>query len=324
MNKHIWRLGLIVLICLLSHRASAQKTRGGDSPRRDTVFVYDTLFVTDTVWLPHPGKQHHRLLPTLPPLQPEGFALGSPSKTLIFFSGNTATLANSDIIDSVNIIHLKNTDTMKKIGFFGVVFLAFQHMVLSQNHVTLNSGLGVYRMLATPQMTSNPGADFSIGVGFRRDIVAGKLSAGGELNFHLMMRSDFDTLLHSGQYAGFRNPLTGDEDFSRKPLMINLPLFLRWQTPWLSPSIGADFYYKITPRKGIVVSNDGQILENARYRTPYAGVGLLFGLDAPISSRVSLGLTYVHGLTRERSADFNGTLFSTRMQRLELRARYRL
>ena len=143
MNKHIWRLGLIVLICLLSHRASAQKTRGGDSPRRDTVFVYDTLFVTDTVWLPHPGKQHHRLLPTLPPLQPEGFALGSPSKTLIFFSGNTATLANSDIIDSVNIIHLKNTDTMKKIGFFGVVFLAFQHMVLSQNHVTLNSGLAI-------------------------------------------------------------------------------------------------------------------------------------------------------------------------------------
>ncbi|MFN8304388.1 MAG: hypothetical protein U0U46_18005 [Saprospiraceae bacterium] len=327
MNKALRIFCLCVLAGLSAHTAAAQQTRPGDRPRRDTVFVYDTLYVTDTVWLSPPGGKHRRTLAPLPHRQTEqiaaGRAAGQP-KILWITADGTATLFQGSIMDHKNMIPVTNADSMKKIGFFGVVLLAFQHMVLAQNHVTLNAGTGMYRMVATPRMSARPGAAFSLGVGYRRDLIAGKLSAGGELNFHYLMRSDFDTLLRNGPYAGFSNPLSDDEDFSLKPLLFNLPLYLRWQTRWLSPCAGLDLYYKISPKKGYVVSGDGQILENARYRTPCTGLGLLLGLDAPISPRLSVALNYCQGLTREQSVDFNGTPFATRMQRLELQARYRL
>lgn len=221
---------------------------------------------------------------------------------------------------------------MKKIGFFGVVLLAFQQMVLAQNNIALNAGFGYYRMTTNSQMVSKPGATFIGGLGYRRDLWPGKLSAGCELNFHYMLRSDFDTLMTTGQFAGLPNPLMQGADFTRDPFMFQLPVFLRWQTRWVNPSVGAEVYYKVTPRKGTVFYKEftpGSTptvvrQEIQRYRTPYVGFSLTAGLDVPLSSRFLLGVTYFHGLTTEQAVNLGGVQITSTMKRWELKARYRL
>lgn len=321
--KYVLRACLLGLIGWYFHPPVwAQTSTVGVPVSQDTIVVYDTLYVSDTIWLetalsPLPTRQH-------PFVQLDHLA-GFPKK-ILFFNNRSATLLKNYIIDSVNnIVHFKNSDSMKKISFFGVVLLAFQEMVLAQNHITVHAGLGSYRMVTNTAMASKPGATFIGGLGYRRNLWANKLSVGCELNFHYMFRSDFDSLISTGQYAGFLNPLMYDADYTRRPYMFQMPIFFRWQTQWLSPSIGAEVYAKHIPKRIAEYGDTGQFEGYWRYGSNHIGASLTGGLDVPLSSRLLLGLNYFYGLTREESAgSHSGPVMESRMNRWELKARYRL
>ena len=286
----------------------------------DTIIVYDTLRITDTIWLPEQLPQ----LATLPAVDNGNDKHKKSSGFLIFSPDGTATLLSERIIDSNFVSHLNNSGSMKKISFWGILLFALQHMVSAQNHLYLNAGTGGYQMVSTglqPQLHSKAAAGFSLGAGFRRDLIAQKLSIGGELNVHQLLRSEFDSVISGGQFSGFPNPLNGFEDRSRNHWMFNLPLTLQWKIDKLGIALGGECYYKLSPQKGPVVEQDGS-LGTYTWRTPYVGFSLLGGLELSVSARTTLGLYYFHGMSDERKISFNGVQVNSQMRRLELKARY--
>jgi hypothetical protein len=314
------KLLYVFLLIFCMQKGQAQQPDRAITIAPDTIFVYDTLRVTDTIWLPDPGIPRNAL-PVL--LNNTGLKEKS-SDFLIFSPDGTATLYSGRIIDSTFISHLNNSESMKKIGFWGIFLFALQHMVAAQNHLYLNAGTDAYQMIATglqPSLKSKAAAGFSFGAGFRRDLIAQKLSVGGELNAHLLLRSDFDSIISGGQFAGFPNPLVDFEDQSRNHWMFNLPLSLQWKINKLGLALGGECYYKISPQKGLVAEQDGSVSIN-NWRTPYVGFSLLGGLEFSVSARTTLGLHYFHGLSNERRIGFNGVQVNSQMRRLELRARY--
>jgi len=318
MNNKVLCYAFFLLCCLPISRAQEFNTPPTIVP--DTIFVYDTLRVTDTIWLPDPGIPRN----ALPVLLNNTGSKEKSSDFLIFSPDGTATLYTGRIIDSTFISHLNNSESMKKIGFWGIFLFALQHMVAAQNHLYLNAGTDAYQMISTglqPQLQSKTAAGFSLGAGFRRDLIAQKLSIGGEINAHLLLRSDFDSIISGGQFAGFLNPLVDFEDQSRNHWMFNLPLSLQWKINKLGLALGGECYYKLSPQKGPVTQSDGSI-GTSTWRTPYIGFSLLGGLEFSVSARTTLGLHYFHGLSNERRIGFNGVQVNSQMRRLELRARY--
>jgi len=103
----------------------------------DTILVYDTLVITDTIRIsrsPIDFKDLEKLSTTkLSYIEVKNAV--SNEKLFIFSNGQTATLSDSNIKSVNNNFNSKNSDEMKKIGFLGVVLFAFQNMVLAQNDV---------------------------------------------------------------------------------------------------------------------------------------------------------------------------------------------
>jgi hypothetical protein len=321
------RLFLILyfLNCLGAQTIAQDTLYKNKKMNRDTLFVYDTVYVTDTVWLSKRQTPSPRQLAPLPSGQSAtGLALLSADKKyLLISSDGTATFGRDSIIGIDYLSNLNNVYPMKKASFLAVMLFAMQHMVFAQNHVSLNVGTGGYRMLSNPSSPSPIAPVFSGGLGFRHNVVADKISVGAELNFHYMYRSDFDSIISVGPYAGFPHPLNDREDFSRKPFMINIPLYLRLQTSWASPSVGAEYYYKVTPNRYFLEDN-GTVLEDERYRTAYHGASVWGGLDIALASRWTLGMAYFVGLTKEKQSAARDFTMYSKMSRGELRLKYQL
>jgi len=124
---------------------------------RDTIFVYDTLLIVDTIRIsrsPIDFKDLEKLsTKKLSYIEVENAY--SNEKLLIFSNGQTATLSDSNIKSLNNNFNSKNSDEMKKIGFLGVMLFAFQNMVLAQNDVGVYLGGGAYNLLVNDEPNTN-------------------------------------------------------------------------------------------------------------------------------------------------------------------------
>lgn len=113
--------------------------------QRDTVYVYedvviyDTIVVYDTVFVkPETSKLLFDELNTVKVLQID--TSKARANLLLISEGGSATIPINSIILSENI---RKLESMKKLGFFGVLCSAFQTMVMAQTsyEVSLGSGL---------------------------------------------------------------------------------------------------------------------------------------------------------------------------------------
>ena len=312
---------VVAAMLFLAINATAQKQPQvmRSHPVPDTIFVYDTLFVTDTI----------RLIKTVPTAENLPFRVLSslqsdqqPQKILIISPGFAATISKDLIISSEKNSQFKNSEKMKKIGFFGVILFAFQNIILSQNDIAINIGAGGYRLNSNySSIKTNIAPMFSTGVGYSHRFAKGNFNWNVDLNYHFMLRSDFD--------AAQTLPVTGTaitgENFKQNYHLFNLPVSLQWNAKWFSPLAGIEAYYKLSPRIAQTFTNSatGEIVTQ-KYRVPYVGASWLIGLKCPLSNRLIARFAYFRGITKEFTAQYGGSMFQTKMQRMELSLRYQL
>lgn len=289
----------------------------------DTIFVYDTVFVTDTIKLYRPRHQSFReqLLPIPSPTCALLVRTDPGAKNLWAFQNFAATFSASSIIDSSNNFYIQNYESMKKIGFFGIFLIASQNMLLSQNQISINLGSGLHNLSVNNSEKTTMAPNFFAGLGYGRPFAKGKLCLNADLNYHFLFRSDFGNV---NSFDLSQQSFYGNEDFSRNYHLLNLPVSLQWNRKRFSPGIGAEFYYKHSPKINKTFNASDGSTFTATYVVPYHGLGLVASLQTSLTSRIKVRTSYFHGLTTEHTASIAGTTYQTRMRRLEIQMGYRL
>jgi hypothetical protein len=274
----------------------------------DTLFVYDTIFVTDTIRVRKPAKKMARVEPLPARTEPTFWVISSTPG---------ATLLTRSIMGADTVFQFKQSATMKKVSFLGVVLFAFQHLVLAQNNLSLNVGTGGYNLRSTTGLTSKTAAQLWVGGSYARDFVGGKIGLVADLNYHYLWSAEFEP------QPGAVVPIY-DESFKQNYHLFNVPVAVQWNTRWLSPGFGAEWYYKLSPRIAQVLTDANGVPRNTSYRVPYHGGSWFAGVEVPCSSRAKARLRYYQGFTTEYKASFGSTSFWTKMRRLEVNLSYRL
>jgi hypothetical protein len=277
----------------------------------DTLVVYDTLFITDTV----------KIIKNRPPVSAiEQLPLSNilvqvenweEKKILILNEDFAATFSKGRILvvdkNNHSFTNQKST-TMKKIGFFGVLFFAFQNMVAAQNNISVGLGGGFYQIattLSSPNPTyggsvnkTSPSALYKIGVNGEKAFAKGKFSVVASLNYAFQTKTSYSPtpILAGGSYA---------DGYDKNYHSLSIPLAFRLNIPWIKPLVGVESYFRKTPVEYTTVT-DPVTGKSAREGslTAYFGAGLLAGCDIPLGSRLNTRLTYCKGLTYERKAQY--------------------
>lgn len=306
---------------LLAGLLLAAQGRAQSRPRQrvtvvDTVFVYDTIFVTDTIRIRKPVKKMALLAP-LPTSGDSTFF----QKILLFSPSHTATFLNTGIIGSDTVFQFKQSETMKKISFLGVVVLAFQQMVLAQNNLSLNVGTGGIQLHSNTGLNSRPAPQFWVGAGYKGTFAGGRASVLADLNYHFLFRSAFDA---SNPKADPFNFSLAQSDFNQSFHLFNVPVGVQWNSRLVRPSLGAEAYYKVSPKIPLWLTDANGLGRETSYVLSYWGASAFVGLELLLSERLNARLRYYEGLTTEQGLSSGQGNFQTKMRRLELNVAYRL
>ncbi len=339
MKTKLFSIFNLLIISTLS--CFAQQDKSASSLVRDTVFVYDTLYVTDTIFIKKPPVKRINMetLPTLStPSLEHGIELADTDNFLIFSADGTATLFENSIINANNINQSEKNEAMKKLKFIGLMVFAFQNMVLAQHDIGINIGSGIHYLNSTYQNTASAtdsfyqGSSFvkpslNIGVNYRADLIADKLSVQTGLNYHFLPATNFDTLdIVQSEFSihAFRD----NEVFTENYHLFTLPVGLYFKTQRFSSGIGVEGYIKRSSTITRIYNTDdgnGNISpQEHSYTDVYAGASIFGAVQLHLSKRLDLNLKYSTGLTKELVADYNGFPFSTKMQRIDMGLRYQL
>jgi hypothetical protein len=256
--------------------------------KRDTVFIYrtkivlDTLVIHDTIWIPRNetisrlDKMSSKPL-YLNDLQPD-------ARLLLFFNHESATIPVNSILLAEN---LKNSVSMKKLSFIGVVLFAFQSMVLAQSDFGLSAGTGLWW---TKCNVSSAGSEFSplLNIGtYAKVPLHGNLFLRTGINYHYMFRNG-----SYKQKLDYSMPVTiGDGESASAYHLFSLPLQLGLELPRFEPYLGMEYTYRVS-----------ESWLNAKK----SSLGVSAGLNYNISSLMSLGLNYQLGLKADTR--LNGSL----------------
>jgi hypothetical protein len=260
----------------------------------DTIVVYDTIFVTDTIRIFKPLKKIAQM-ESLPSscMKYKPFSVDTSIKKILIFSrGAAATFSINGILDSVQIIHLNKSESMKKLSFWGVVLFAFQNMVLAQNNVSLQIGVGAYKLQNIDQMNVRPAADFMAGLGYSRSMGNGKMRLNIDLNYHYKLKTSayfpeevrLDPFMET-RIARYTKPFQ----------MINLPVSVQWNKKTISPFVGAAPYFEWTNFDQIFTTDSG---ESKSFPTTvnYYGLDLFAGVEIPISHKFQARISYYRSI----------------------------
>lgn len=182
----------------------------------DTLFVYDTIFVTDTLRL----LEHNTLVQALENLPFQFISLENTTKNkdneqiLILNKNFAATFSHQRILLSDTKNHkftIKKSDKMKKINFFGLVFIAFQNMVIAQDLVSFSLGSGFYNQQTSSTVTidynnikgksTTPTKPFiKLGAHLSWLVFQDELRVETGLQYYFLQRSDFQPFVSDPKF----------------------------------------------------------------------------------------------------------------------------
>lgn len=98
--------------------------------QRDTIFIYEEIIVYDTIVVYDTIPKSIENIKTK--RQNTELITGEKAKLLLFYDNKAATISLDSIILKENqILLIKNSESMKKLSFIGLVLFAFNSMVLS-------------------------------------------------------------------------------------------------------------------------------------------------------------------------------------------------
>lgn len=164
------KLILLVLILLASTKLSSAQS--DTIYVYDDVIVYDTVVVYDTVYVdPKPDFISIVKMDTT-----NGLA-----NLLMISKNKTATIPVDRIILIENI---KNSESMKKLTFLGVVFFAFKSIVIAQNSYDISLNNGAWWFTGKMEHSNRPTTPIS-SIGFHSSRAFGESSFGRRLGLEL-------------------------------------------------------------------------------------------------------------------------------------------
>ena len=303
---------------------------------RDTLFVYDTLFVMDTIRILRTAKE----VENLEKLTPLEISYLDNS----FSHQQTATLFHPRI-NSLNKFKSKNKE-MKKLGLLGLVFFAFQNMILAQHNVGVHVGGGVHNLtdvygnfLRDPSDNTLIRPTIQVGFSCRKLIAKEKLFFDIGLTFSKLrpsrvpaVQKHFDNgiLSETGLFTIKETEIFSDEvslEIRRTYNLVSIPLTFSLNSRFFQPTIGAELYYKEVSSISTSANNG---FENTFLFYPplfrSVGAAALLGFRLPVTKRFNVSLTYVRQLFTNysfRGLDIASNL-EGKMQRLDLAVRYQL
>jgi hypothetical protein len=250
----------------------------------ETVIVYDTVFIHDTIRILEKSN--------LKAAEPKGLDLSLSGldtfsqkvQLLIFFKNHAATIPINSIILAENN---KNISGMKKLSFFGVVFLAFQSMVAAQTTVGLSAGLGSWWAKCNkPIVSSEFSPTLNLGL-FMEYPMSKNLFARTELNYSYLKsnysyKAMVDTLNHL---------MVGEGESASNYHQFSLPLQVGYKLGNFKPYLGMEYSYR---------------LSESWLHTKIHSFGLIAGLNYRVDENLSFGFNYYRGLTKDY--EYSGTI----------------
>lgn len=316
---------------LFALNMNAQNTKQNFSIKNkikyDTLYVYDTIRVTDTIRLLEkltalPNLEKRELsyvLLTLPIQKNEEFLILNENSAAIFSTKHILLSENKH-----NDFRIKPSDKIKKVGFFDVVFFAFQHMVVAQNRFSMSISSGFYNQKANEIVTtdykfkvgnaSTKAAPFvKLGTHLYFPIWDNRLKFETGLNYYYMKRSDFQAYTPN---PNAMTTYTGGEDFTKNVQMLTVPAILQIKLGKIRPILGAEFLYKQNPMTAFVAN--GTSRAQTFYKLPSYGFAFMAGLETKISKHLNLRLTYNRAISDETREQLSGNQYKTNMMRTEL------
>ena len=336
--------GQLLIYCLLlcSINAYTQPDTDVLFGSRDTVFVYDTLFVMDTIRIFRTAKELESL-GKLTPLKISYLDNSSSNKKI---SPSTATLFHPRI-NSLNNFNSKNKE-MKKLGILGLMFFAFQNMILAQHNVGVHIGGGAYNFSefyagvlgkSTDKTLVRP--TIQVGLSYRKLIMQEKLYMDIGLAFSKLRPSrtqdeqllvDNGTIKESGIFTVTETEIISSYEYrtKRNDNLISIPFSLSLNSKFFQPTMGLGIHYRqvyssITTTRP--VSADIFSRPNLHPQFHYLGLTSFVGFRLPITKRFNINVIYVRQFIRDFLLKEDLSVASNpsgKMQRLDITLRYQL
>ena len=259
----------------------------------EEVIVYDTVYVYDTIYV----KERYDI-PSLINPQPIKALRSSknkyPEKLLLIFGEQAATFRFDSIIQNENNNEIKG---MKKLGFFGVVYFAFQSMVLAQTSYEISIGSGAWWASGELAYAERPYSPLlSAGVFAKKNFSdrAIGLRAGLEYSY----------LISTGSYKydgtiGVAHSLSGseferiNEYYGAGLHNVTIPFVVYYDKHAIQPFVGVNYNYIST---GLFSSSSFDGLE---YVDSSHNFGLNIGTGIKLGNVIKLNVEYRCNLTSD-------------------------
>ena len=311
---------------------------------RDTIFIYDTLVVVDTIRISRPPIDFKDLekLSSKKLSYLEVKNAHSNEKLFIFSNGQTATLSDSNIKSVNNNFNSKKSDEMKKIGFLGVVLFAFQNMVLAQNDVGVYLGSGIHNIIVEDLENTEFAPSIHVGLSYQKSISKDKMFFNAKLNYSRLTTTDFK--FTDSLYINVRSlpEITGpfpieeietetiaeEANVSSQFNLFSVPLTLGINGRIVRPFWGVEPYYRTFTHWYQTSTPDVSTSEPSFFRghSSYElGLNVMLGFQISLSKRLSINAAYARQITNGYEQVLNTKPnTSIKNQRMDLTLRYRL
>ena len=261
----------------------------------EDVVVYDTIVVYDTVFI---KPDFNNILPlklkSINLLQLD--TINHQANLLIISDQQTASFSINHIILDENFSkNIKNSESMKKLSFFGVVFFAFQAMVLAQTNYEVSIGSGVWWENGNLEYVDKPYSSL-LNVGFfaKRNFT--------DKSFGLKTGIEYGYLLGSNDYkfdgtVGIWHSEDGIEfesvnsNFGAGQHNISIPILIYLDRYRVQPFFGLNYNYLST---GMQTSSTG-----TKYFSDSHNIGVNLGIGFRINKSIAINMEYKHNLTSD-------------------------
>ncbi|MCP4552028.1 MAG: porin family protein [Bacteroidetes bacterium] len=294
----IRHISLILFGICIFFRANAQT---------DTIYVYedvviyDTVVVYDTVFI---RPDINNILPlelkSINLLQLD--TINHQTNLLLISDQQTATFPINHIILDENFSkNIKNSESMKKLSFFGVVFFAFQAMVLAQTNYEISVGSGIWWENGNLDYVDKPYTPLlNVGVFAKKNFADKHFNLKTGFEYSYLLGSDdykFDGTIgiwHSENGSEFENI---NSNYGAGQHNISIPILIYFDRSRVQPFLGLNYNYLATRM---------QTSTAGKYFSGSHNIGLNLGLGFRISELFSINMEYKHNLTSDFGQSISG------------------
>lgn len=253
----------------------------------DTIYIYETVVVYDTVRLVKPKRIAEKRIKSISPVNYSSSNQLAVKKVghHTIFSSSSATIPQSSIIGSKSKTNIQKNESMKAKHFLAIAIIALQTSSYAQPRYGITAGGGVWWAHGIRQnAVTEVAPTFNLGAFICKPVISNKVNFEWELQYSF--------LASNYSYKGKSSPelwmSIGDSEAATAYHQFAIPFRVEWVLGKFTPFIGAEYTYRRA--ENWVKDVNGNTLSMNR-------LGIITGLKYTPSSTWSFGVAYDGGLT---------------------------